>query len=339
MPLLTYFDTIDREDIEWLWPNRIALGKVTLLSGDAGLGKGLITIDIASRVSWGTKWPDGEELAPQGGVILFSAEDGINDTVAKRIDAAEGDDKFIAVMSTELDELPAPDINAYGEPVERLKPFSLETDIPRLEAAITEMNETGKTCRLVVIDPINEYTGRFDIHKNGELRSLLLRPLRSLPSRYHVAVIVVTPLNKNVAAPAQYRSGGSIAIAAAARSTLMVAEDPEDPNYRLLIGGKINVGVKAPGLRYSIAPSNGASDATARVYWDDKPVVLSMTELLTFNPSAGKELEEAKDWVREQLNAGEAPAADLNKNKPRTISARTFRRALKEAAVFVRSKV
>jgi hypothetical protein len=49
---------VPRRPVEWLWPNRIAIGKVTLLVGDPGLGKSLVALDIAARVSRGTPWPD-----------------------------------------------------------------------------------------------------------------------------------------------------------------------------------------------------------------------------------------------------------------------------------------
>ena len=45
-------------EVAWLWPGRIALGKVTLLAGDPGLGKSFVTLDIAARVSRGASWPD-----------------------------------------------------------------------------------------------------------------------------------------------------------------------------------------------------------------------------------------------------------------------------------------
>ncbi len=44
--------------IGWLWPGRIPLGRVTLLVSDPGLGKSLLTLDIAARVSRGAPWPD-----------------------------------------------------------------------------------------------------------------------------------------------------------------------------------------------------------------------------------------------------------------------------------------
>jgi len=33
--------------INWLWPNRIALGKLTMIAGDPGLGKSLLSIELA----------------------------------------------------------------------------------------------------------------------------------------------------------------------------------------------------------------------------------------------------------------------------------------------------
>jgi hypothetical protein len=50
---------VPRERVEWLWPERIPLGKVTLLVGDPGLGKTLIATDLAARTSRGASFPSG----------------------------------------------------------------------------------------------------------------------------------------------------------------------------------------------------------------------------------------------------------------------------------------
>jgi hypothetical protein len=49
---------VPKARVQWLWPGRIALGKVTLLAGDPGLGKSMVTLDIAARVSRGANWPE-----------------------------------------------------------------------------------------------------------------------------------------------------------------------------------------------------------------------------------------------------------------------------------------
>ena len=46
-PVLRCFRDIEPEPLRWLWPGRIPLGKLTLLMGDPGLGKSLLTADIA----------------------------------------------------------------------------------------------------------------------------------------------------------------------------------------------------------------------------------------------------------------------------------------------------
>lgn len=77
--------------VEWLWPGRVPLGKVTILSGDPNLGKSFLTLDLAARVSAGLPWPDGTGPAARGSVILLSAEDDVADTLVPRLVAAGAD--------------------------------------------------------------------------------------------------------------------------------------------------------------------------------------------------------------------------------------------------------
>jgi hypothetical protein len=79
------------EKVEWLWPGRIAIGKLTLIAGEPGLGKSQLSIAIAAAVTTGAAWPDGSGRAPLGSVIILSAEDGVADTIRPRFDAAGGD--------------------------------------------------------------------------------------------------------------------------------------------------------------------------------------------------------------------------------------------------------
>ncbi len=58
--ILKMLNNVTREQLEWLWPGRIPLGKLTLLAGDPGLGKSFATLDIAARVSRGERWPDNQ---------------------------------------------------------------------------------------------------------------------------------------------------------------------------------------------------------------------------------------------------------------------------------------
>jgi putative DNA primase/helicase len=88
--IMRTFSEIKPETLKWLWPGRIPLGKLTLLIGDPGLGKSLVTIDIAARISRGSNFPDGERCEV-GDVIFLSAEDDAADTIRPRLDAAGAD--------------------------------------------------------------------------------------------------------------------------------------------------------------------------------------------------------------------------------------------------------
>ncbi len=86
----TLLSEVETHPIEWLWPGRIPLGKITILDGDPGIGKSLIAINIAACVTVGNLMPDG---APgiQGGVIIIAPEDSPADTIKPRLEAVGGD--------------------------------------------------------------------------------------------------------------------------------------------------------------------------------------------------------------------------------------------------------
>src|SRR5215216_346366 len=90
---------VEPEQLEWLWPGRLPLGKLAVLDGDPGLGKSVLTLDVAARVSAGMELPDGGRCEPAG-VVLLSAEDGLADTIRPRLDAAGADTERIVALST-----------------------------------------------------------------------------------------------------------------------------------------------------------------------------------------------------------------------------------------------
>jgi AAA domain/Toprim-like len=92
---------INPEPVEWLWPGRIALGKQTLLAGEAGLGKSQAAIDVAAKVTATGDWPCGEGRAPLGSALFLCAEDGLADTIVPRLMAA-GANLVIETMATRI---------------------------------------------------------------------------------------------------------------------------------------------------------------------------------------------------------------------------------------------
>src|SRR5437868_4213897 len=45
--------------VDWLCPGRLACGHLHIVDGDPGLGKSLVLLDLAARLTRGRPWPDG----------------------------------------------------------------------------------------------------------------------------------------------------------------------------------------------------------------------------------------------------------------------------------------
>jgi hypothetical protein len=73
-PTLLCMADVAARPVRWLWPERIALGRLSLLVGMPGAGKSFLTCDMAARVSTGSPWPDGG-ACPRGSALLVTAED------------------------------------------------------------------------------------------------------------------------------------------------------------------------------------------------------------------------------------------------------------------------
>lgn len=320
-PILRCLADVVPVRVQWLWPQRIALGKLTLIAGDPGLGKSFISLEMAARISTGRAWPDQPgEYAPIGGTVLLSAEDGLDDTIRPRLDAAGADVSKIKAIEGVL----LTDEDADAKPMH----VNLERDVAALEAAI----DATPDCRLVVIDPLTAYLGKIDSHNNAEVRGVLAL-LSDLAARKNVAIVGVTHLNKASSMSAAYRTMGSLAFVAAARAVWAVARDKEDPEgrRRLVLPVKNNLGNDRTGLAYRL---NGIPGGPAWIEWEPDPVDTTADDALA--PATGRDddgpaLGEAKAWLRGELADGPQPATDIKKQASKDgIKSRTLDRA-KEA--------
>src|SRR5215210_8258366 len=84
--------------IEWLWDKRIPKGKLTMFDGDPDVGKSVVTMDLAARVSTGRGFPDGA-TCEAGNILVVNVEDGVADTIVPRLSAAGADLKKIFILS------------------------------------------------------------------------------------------------------------------------------------------------------------------------------------------------------------------------------------------------
>src|SRR5258708_40340701 len=110
------------------------------------MGKSLLAIDIAARVSTGQPMPDGTP-GKQGGVVLVAPEDDASDTLKPRLEAAGGDPLRVRVLNTS-ETFDSKKLRIYD------RVFSLSQDLDALEKAIKTMQAS-----LVILDPLMAILG------------------------------------------------------------------------------------------------------------------------------------------------------------------------------------
>lgn len=161
-----------------------------------------------------------------------------------------------------------------------------------------------------------------------------LAPLALLAERLAVAVVIVRHLNKNSEGNPIYRGGGSIGIIGAARSGLLVAPDPDDPEKkrRILALTKTNLGPGCASLCYTIEP---ADEGSIRVCWSGES--LHHAASLLASSIAGEErteLEEAQEFLKDVLVEGPLAAkAVIDKGKAQGFTERTVKRAKEKLSI------
>src|SRR5262249_22509214 len=153
------------EEIVWLWEPYVARKKLHALDGDPGIGKTLLALQLAACITRGYALPDqiGSLTRTPGEparVLLVGMEDGLGDTVIKRLNRAAADLSKITIMN---------EVDDHG----RQRPFLL-SDL----AAIEEHMQTRQPA-LVYIDSIQAVLGgKVDINRASQVTELLI-PLRT----------------------------------------------------------------------------------------------------------------------------------------------------------------
>lgn len=74
-----------------------------MIAGNPGLGKSLVTVDMAATVSMGGLWPVDRQCCEVGNVIILSAEDDPLDTIRPRLEAAGADLSKVYILDAVLD--------------------------------------------------------------------------------------------------------------------------------------------------------------------------------------------------------------------------------------------
>jgi hypothetical protein len=306
----TLLTEVQPEQVSWLWSARVPFRKLAIIDGDPGLGKSTLALALAAAVTRGRPLPGDDRHSAPAGAVLMSAEDGLSDTIRPRLDAAEADLARIVA----LDKVPASDGPGFRLPV-------LPLDVGYIRQAARRVS-----AKLVIIDPLAAYLGHeTNTHRDQDIRRALF-PLAELAQETGAAVIVVRHLNKATGSSPLYRGGGSIGIIGAARSGLLVARDPDNPDKRVLASTKCNLAKLPPSIAFELST---AENGALRVLWGADSSHTAETLLAVPRDEGDRDaVQEAVEALKSILKDGAMPAADVMKEARRAgISDRTIDRA------------
>ena len=273
----TLLSDVKPQLVAWLWKDRIPLGELSLFNGDPATNKSSVTLDLAARVSTGKAMPDGSE-GVLGGVLLLQAEDSLRKTVVPRLLAA-------AQYRGRIAQLP--------------ETVTIPKDLDAIEKAVI-----GMQAKLLVIDPLSVFLGR-NANNDQSVRQALA-PLAEMAERQKIAVILIRHLNKTSGQRTMYRGLGSIGIVAAARSRFLFGVSPKDPNMRVLVHTKSNLGVLAPSLLYEPV---GDDNGVVHIEWRGETDYT--TEDLVAAKHGQRSRDEAKQFLHKLLGNGPVAQKDV----------------------------
>lgn len=283
------FDQIHEKDIEWLWPDHIPVGKLTIFGGNAGLNKSTLCLSIAASVTNGTPWPDGT-ACKAGEVIIMSSEDDPSDTMKPRLRLAGAD----MTMVHNLSFVKVTDSKGNID----FEAFSFVHHLSELERLLINNPQIS----LLIVDPITAfYSGIKNPFDVSEIRTALA-PLIKVLAEYDVAMLALMHLNKSEGASAQNRFNGSGAWVQVARSVWLVDRNPDDEMSRLLLPVKNNLAPDTAGNVFDIE----IKDDHPVLTWLNDPIYLTADQHLG-GSAAGKKptkVDDAATWLKDLLESG-----------------------------------
>jgi hypothetical protein len=297
--------------LEWLNPGRIPAGKLMLIDGDPNLGKSLVTLDIAARLTTGRPLFDGPHWRQPASVVLVGSEDGIQDTVLPRLTAAGADLDRVTFFTGKS-------VNGGSD-----CPPVFPDDCDLLLEILHETNAV-----MAVIDPLMAYLRAV----NGPAIRDALDGLSKVADKTRAVIPMVRHLNKGGRGQqAIFRGKGSIDIIGAARIGFLVGPHPTDEDVRLFACNKLNLGTPPPTLGFRIVPNK-----------DGVPVVSWMGEMdisandITLAPVRvdGQAVRNARDFLAKLLRRGTISAEEAKRRCLEAgISRRTLDRAKRELPI------
>jgi hypothetical protein len=314
--------SVKPERVSWAWDQRIPVGMASLIVGQGGLGKSLQLCWLAAGWSRGTV--PGDFHGTPVDVAIASAEDHRQAVILPRLLAAGADLSRIHFIEQ---------INADGDADD----IAINGEVDALERVLV-----AGAVRVLLIDTVIAHIpAQHDTYNEQRVRAVL-KPLKAMAERNGQVVLGVMHLNRREARDVLTRISGSGGFGNLARSVLLFAPDPDDPDglTRILAIGKSNVGGVADTLKLRLEPclvpgDDGGEISTVRLV-DSGTSTYTSSQLLAV-PADDEERHagtEAEEFLRELLANGPVEAQTvMRQRRDAGISEITLRRAAKRVGV------
>jgi putative DNA primase/helicase len=304
---------------EWIWNKWIAKRGITNVTGDPGVGKGLLLAEATAKLTTGGLLPGMTDPVKPINVMILAVEDD-HGTLRNRLEAA----------GANLDR-----VHIYSEYVTK-EGKETQFDVSKIEDLETEVQRIQG--ELIIIDPVLDFLGSTDVNKQDKVKEAML-PLHRLTQRLNIAVVCIIHCNKNDV-KALYKGAGSIQFAGKARSVIFVEKSPEDENDVVMCHVKVNRGSKATSETFTIKEKDNNPDLPFIQWklgetgkWKSDDLLGGNTGSSTGSPK-GNKLEVAKTLLIGRLSVGPAPTEEVGQLAQKMgVTEITMKRARKELGV------
>ncbi|TGX96316.1 AAA family ATPase [Hominisplanchenecus murintestinalis] len=304
---LVCLENVEEEEVSWLYCPYVPRGKLTLCAAYPGTGKTYLLCYMAACVSTGRSFfnliPFGNE--PEK-VIYLTAEDGIGDTIKKRLRICGADMKNIYTVTENKSQLlfNSPEIEEY---MKDAKPA------------------------LMIFDPFQAYIGS-DVDMNAPNKTReQMGHIVELAQKYDVAVVIICHFNKNGKGDAITRILGSTDIMGSCRSYIALGNVPGEDDTKFMSHEKSSLEKKGKTILFEIDPDRGGI-----VYMGEN--LLSMDDYTAIRnkrrAKAAPAIEGAKEFLVNNMPEGRRLAQELmNLAKANRISDASLQRAKQELGI------
>ena len=319
------FTDVRPEFLRWLWPGRVPLGMLTILSGNPGGGKTFAVIDLTARITTGNGFPDCDSPVEPSDVLFLNLEDHVRVTQRPRLQAAEADmSRVHRIERLEIE-------------TEEGRASEVEFNAGNAASAIRSAASQIANLQLIVIDPLATLMAGTRTNEGGDVRQAL-GPLVTVAEELGLAIVLVHHNRKGSGSHSSERLSGSLQIGATVRMVWEFFRDEDDEERRLLLPGKNSNGKNLGGLACRVVDSeiqlSDQGDFVGRVEWESSPIKMSADEVADRQRDGESHDPFPVEWLRDFLGTGEVAVSEINNEARKAgISDKQLRTARKQLKI------